>query len=275
MSLDNFIPKIWSARILKNLRKAHVLAQVANTDYEGEISEFGDTVKINSIGPVTVRSYQKGQDLERDELDSAQTVLTIDQAEYFNFSVDDIDTVQQRPKVMDEAMEEAAHALSDKSDSHLAKFAKQASHIETAGGTQSGDVYELITEVNRKMDENNVPQGNRWGVVTPWFKQKMILAKLFEQQGSFNADDVESEGYLGRTLGIDFLVSNNLETDGDESYMPFGTPRALSFAEQILSTEAYRPEDGFADAVKGLYVFGAKLIDPKAMITIKAEHSAE
>ncbi len=278
MALENFIPKIWSARLLENLRKDHVLAEVANTDWEGDIANYGDTVKINSIGPVTVRDYKKGDDIERDELDDAQTILTIDQAKYFNFSIDDIDQAQQRPKVMDEAMEEAAHALSDESDKFLAEFAKEAHRIEDAGETQAQDVYEHLSQVNRKLDEANVPQADRWGVITPWYMQKLVLAKIFEQQGSFAADQVENDGYVGEALGISLYMSNNLREDygnDDDSLMPFGTRRAISFAEQILNMEAYRPEDSFADAMKGLYVYGGKVVDPNCMVTIRARHQAE
>ena len=278
MALENFIPKIWSARLLSNLRKSHVLSEVANTEWEGEIANFGDTVKINSIGKVSVRDYQKGADLERDELDDSQTILTIDNAKYFNFSIDDIDQAQQRPKVMDEAMEEASYALSDASDSDLAGNATEAHHIEDAGEIDSTDVYELITEVNRKLDEANVPRGNRWAVVTPWFMQKMVLAKIFEQSGSFDASDVESEGYAGQTLGFDFYISNNLRQDygsDDDSLLMFGTNRSMTFAEQILNIEAYRPEDSFSDAVKGLYVYGHKVVDPNALVTIRGRHKAE
>ncbi len=278
MALENFIPRIWSARILQNLHKSHVLAEVANTDYEGEISAYGDTVKINAIGPVNVRDYEKGGTLTRDTLDDAQTMLTIDQAKYFNFDVDDIDQAQQRPKVMDEAMREAAYALSDESDKFLAEFAKEADEIIDAAAMKAEDVYPRLVEINQKLDENNVPRGDRWMVVSPWYMGKMVLAKVFEQQGSFAADDVEAEGYAGQALGINFYMSNNLIEDyggNDDTLMPAGTRRAISFAEQILSTEAYRPEDGFADAVKGLYVYGGKVVDPQSMITLRARFDSE
>lgn len=278
MSLENFIPRIWSARILQNLHKAHVLAEVANTDYEGEISNYGDTVKINAIGPVTVRDYEKGDhDIELDELDDAQTILTIDQAKYFNFSIDDVDAAQQRPKVMDEAMREAAYALSDQADQFLAQFAKEADEILNEGESKAEDVYPALVKINQKLDENNVPRGDRWMVVAPWFMGKMVLAKIFEQQGSFAADDIEAEGYVGQALGLNIYMSNNLIDDysSEDSLMPAGTRRAISFAEQIISTEAYRPEKSFADAVKGLYVYGGKVVDPQSMVTLRARYEAE
>lgn len=276
MALERFIPQVWSARILVNLQKAHVFANVANTDYEGEISQYGDTVKINSIGRVSVRDYTKGATITRDELDDAQVLLTIDQAKYFNFGVDDIDRVQQKPKVMDEAMREASYSIADEADKHVASMFTDAEKLDH-GAMESSDVYPALVEVNQKLDERNVPRGARWIVVAPWFMGKLVLAKIFEQQGSFAADNVEATGFAGQALGLNIWVSNNLIADhgGTDTLMPAGTRRAVSYAEQILSVEAYRPEDGFEDAVKGLHVYGAKLVDPESCVTLQGRFTAE
>jgi len=276
MSLERFIPKVWSARLLQNLHKAHVFAQVANTDYQGEISGYGDTVKINAIGPVTVRDYNKYGTLERDELQDAQTILTIDQAKYFNFAVDDIDAAQQRPKVMDEAMREAAYALADQSDQYMAGLAKEASDIVDGGAMQADDVYEALTEVNQRLDENNVPRGDRWMVIPPWFVGKLVLAEIFTQ-GAINAQETFENGWVGQAIGLNFYVSNNLIDDygSQDHLMPAGTRRAMSYAEQILSMEPYRPEDGFSDAMKGLHVYGGKVVDPKSMVSLQGRFASE
>jgi len=117
MTLSNFIPNVWSARLLETLNKAHVYANLANRDYEGEIGALGDTVKINSIGRVTIGAYTKNTDISAAEtLTDAQTTLTIDTAKYFNFQVDDIDKVQTKPKVMDAAMRDAGWGVADAID---------------------------------------------------------------------------------------------------------------------------------------------------------------
>ena len=104
MSVANFIPTIWSARLLAHLDKAHVYAALVNRDYEGEIKNYGDTVKINQIGDVTIKDYTKGKDIDDpEELSGDQNTLTIDQAKYFNFSIDDVDAAQVNPKLMDAA----------------------------------------------------------------------------------------------------------------------------------------------------------------------------
>ena len=112
MSVANFIPTIWSARLLAHLDKAHVYAAQVNRDYEGEIKNYGDTVKINQIGDVTIKDYTKGKDIDDpEELSGDQNTLTIDQAKYFNFSIDDVDAAQVNPKLMDAAMQRSAYAM--------------------------------------------------------------------------------------------------------------------------------------------------------------------
>jgi len=123
MAIETFIPTVWSARLLQNLEKALVYAQpsVVNRDYEGEISDVGDTVKINTLGPVSVLPYTKNSNMSSPEtLNDASQIMTITQADYFNFQIDDIDRRQQQPKVMDQAMRNAALALADNTDQWLA-----------------------------------------------------------------------------------------------------------------------------------------------------------
>jgi len=273
MSLQNFIPTVWSARLFEQLKKAHVFANVVNRDYEGEISTFGDTVKINSIGSVSVKDYTKNNNIDDPEtLDAAQTILTIDQAKYFNFQVDDIDQAQQNPKVMDAAMQEAGFALADTADSHIAGFHTKASKEVTEGSLSSSNVYDVIADAAEKLDENNVPRDGRFLVVPPFFTTAMTLAEILETKGSVDANESNQNGWVGRLLGFDVWMSNNLKTDGSSNTMALaGTRRAISYAEQILNMEGYRPDNRFADAVKGLHVYGAKVIDPKALVRLKVQ----
>ena len=120
MSVAKFIPTIWSARLLEHLDKAHVYAALVNRDYEGEIKNFGDKVKINQIGDITIKDYTKGSDIDDpEELTGSDQELVIDQAKYFNFSIDDVDNAQTNPKLMDEAMQRAAYGMNDTTDSWI------------------------------------------------------------------------------------------------------------------------------------------------------------
>ena len=126
MALTNFIPELWSDRLLVNLRKALVFGSLCQRDYEGELRNFGDTVKINEIGPVTVTAYTKTATLSYQTLSSAQKELKIDQASYFAFTIDDIDAAQVKPKLMDAAMNDAAYRIADTIDAFIAGLYAQA-----------------------------------------------------------------------------------------------------------------------------------------------------
>ena len=136
MSLDNFIPSVWSAQLIRANEKALVYGNVANRNYEGEISAFGDQVRINEIGAVTVADYVKNSTVIAPEtLDDAQRILEINQAKYFAFEIDSIDKAQQKPKVMNDAMQEAGYALKDAADQYIASLHGEAGIISGLGTT--------------------------------------------------------------------------------------------------------------------------------------------
>lgn len=277
MSLNNFIPTIWSARLYETLRNAHVFANVVNTDYEGEISGSGDSVKINTIGSVSVGDYTKNGTINLEQLDSAQTILEIDQSKYFNFMVDDIDKAQNNPKVMDGAMREAGYALADTADGLIAGFYSDAqAEVEKNKIVvdEPENTYEVLATAAEELDKKNVPREGRWAVVPPFFVTGMTLAGLFEVSGNVDASQEKVNGFITRLLGFDIWVSNNLETSGNFTFGMAGTRKAISFAEQILDVEAYRPQDRFADAVKGLHVYGAKVIYPNALVSLKLQRDS-
>jgi len=277
MSLDNFIPTVWSARLFETLKTAHVFANVVNTDYEGDISAYGDSVKINSIGKVSVSDYTKNTDISDPEaLDAIQTILSIDQGKYFNFQVDDIDAAQQRPKVMDAAMQEAGFALANAADEHLAGF-HTAAHAEITKvdfENNTDRAYDLLAEAGEALDEKNVPREGRWVIIPPFVHSAMVIAGIMDTAGSVDANALNANGFVGRLLGFDVWMSNNLKDDNDHKAALAGTRRAIAYAEQVLNMEAYRPEKRFADAVKGLHVYGAKVVDANALVKLKVKKEA-
>lgn len=287
MALNNFIPTIWSARLLARLQNALVYGQagVVNRDYEGEISDVGDSVKINSIGPVTITPYVKNANLAAVEtLNDAAQFLLIDQAQSFNFQIDDIDRVQQKPKVMDEAMREAAYGLADVADRFLAGLMWAAvPAANTQGAVGAGitigygagetDPYIALLEMARVLDENNVPRVGRWAVVPPWFHAFLLMANRIVGSGAQAADDRMRNGVIGTVAGFDLLLSNNVPfAAGPVEYKILaGTSMSTAFVEQINKVEAYRPELRFADAVKGLHLYGAKVTRPNTLALLIAD----
>lgn len=279
MALNNFIPQVWSARLLESLNKNHVFAGVANRTYEGDIRAFGDQVKINSVGPISIGTYTKNTDINAPEtLSDSQRILNIDQAKFFNFQIDDIDRAQQSPKVMDAAMRAAAYALADEADRYLASMHEEAAAENLVGSDASPITfddatcaYHALVELAVKLDEANVPQSGRWVVVPSWFHACLLLDPRFVQAGTAASDHALKVGEVGAAAGFTILTSNNVSAEGDVYKVMAGAERSIAYAEQITELCAYRPEKRFADALKGLHLYGAKVVDPSslAVLTVK------
>lgn len=289
MSLDNFIPEVWANELLVNLNKDHVFGApgVVNRDYEGQIRAAGDTVRINSIGRVTVSSYTKNTDISAAEtLTDAQATLSIDQQKYVNFQIDDIDKAQQNPKVMAQAMRESSYALRDAVDTYIASLYTDAASANLIGSTGSPVTitdpatslmklaYVYLVDAGVLLDTANVPSDGRFVIVPPWFHGLLQQDARFVGYGTAAQQDALVNGRIGRAAGFDIYKSNNVpNTAGTKYRIVAGHPMAWSFAEQIVSIEAYRPQLRFADAVKGLLVYGAKVVRPDALAVITASLS--
>jgi hypothetical protein len=282
MALDNFIPVIWSANLLSNINKAHVYAQdsVTNRDYEGEISGAGSTVDINSIGRVTIGNYTKNTDIGAPEtLTSSQKQLVIDQQKFFNFQVDDIDKAQTKPKVMAEAMKEAAFGLSDVEDLFLAGFHTGAAAANLIGNdvtptsvTTPAQAYEFLVDLGVLLDEQSIPSDGRSAVIPAWYHGLLQKDDRFVKNGVDLS--VLKNGQVGEAAGFTILKSNNVPNTAGAKYKIQASHRmARSFAEQVASTEAYRPEKRFGDAVKGLHVYGGKLVRDVALAVLTANRT--
>lgn len=276
MAINNFIPAVWSAQLLTALNKSLVYANLCNRDYEGEIREYGDQVKINSLGRVTVGSYTKNTDIAAAEtLTDAQRILVIDQSKYFNFQIDDVDKAQQKPKVMQAAMAEAAYGLADVADQYIAGLYTEISGTNTIGsdaspisiavaaGQSTAAAYEKLVDLAVKLDEANVSRASRWVVLPPWYHGILLKDSRFISAGTLKTDEVLANGFVGRAAGFDIYTSNNVPNTSNALYKVIaGYSGAWSYAEQIAEVEAYRPERRFADAVKGLHLYGAKVTRP-------------
>jgi len=274
MAITNFIPQIWSARLLENLHKSLVYTNIVNRDYEGDV-KFGNAVKINNIGPVTVFDYVRNTDLPAPEtLSDAQRTLLIDQAKAFNFLIDDVDAAQANVKLMDAAMQEAAYALADKADQFIAsQYVYAANTIgddTTPVVPTATTAYELLVDASIKLDESNIPRTGRVAVVPPWFYGLLLKDDRFVKYTP-QGQDVLRTGQVGQAAGFEIFISNNVpNTTGTKYKILCGHPMAITYADQIEKVEAYRPEKRFADAVKGLHVYGAKVIRPEALVVITA-----
>lgn len=275
MAFSTFIPTIWSARLLAHLDKAHVYANLVNRDYEGEIKNFGDKVKINQIGDIEIKDYTRGTDIDAPEdVDGAGQMLEIDQAKYFNFAIDDVDNAQSNPKLMDDAMQRAAYGMNDVTDGFLAGL--MAVGAINNGSNLGSDAtplvptaataYDMLVDLATDLTEKNVPMAGRFVVVPAFFHGLLLKDQRFVGNGSdYNKALIEG-GEVGVAAGFAVNISNNVpNTSGTKYKIVAGTRAATSYAEQILKTEPYRPEARFSDAIKGLHVYGGKVVQGKSL----------
>jgi hypothetical protein len=278
MAITNMLPSIWSARILAKLEKNLVFAQpgVVNRDYEGDIRADGDRVHIHSFNDLTVSSYTKNSTtISYENLTDTRVTLLIDQAKYFAFKVDDIDTAQMRPEIIDAAADRAAYQLAEDADSYIAGLYSGASTsapdntIETSQFT-STNVYQKFVDLAVLMDQVNLPAEGRYVVVPPWIKGLLLQNSTFVTAAQ---PSVVLNGSIGTIAGLNILVSNNVKTTGTSpvvSHMMAGHPSAIAYAEQIVNLEGLRLEGSFSDAVRGLHLYGGKVLDGARLFDLQA-----
>lgn len=272
MAVTSFIPEFWSARLLTTLGNAHVFGSVANRDYEGEISQAGDTVHINNITDPTVSAYTANSTtISPEQLTTTDQTLLIDQAQYFAFYVDDVDARQAAGDLIGVATERAAYKLRDVADAYLQGVIRAgADTVELSQTlTTSDEVWAELLDLKVVLDEANVPTEGRWAVVTPAIHALLMDSNKFLDASASGSDETLRNGRVGRAAGFDIRVSNNAEADS----ITAGHPMGLTFAEQIVKVEAYRPEDSFSDAVKGLHVYGARAVRGEALAVSTAAAS--
>lgn len=281
MSLT-FIPTVWAARLLVALEDSLIYAQtnMCNRDYEGEIRDAGNTVKIASIGDVTIGNYTKDTDIGNPEIltDEAQN-LVIDQSKYFNFYVDSIDRAQQNANVLDEAMRRAAWSLREVADGYLSALMAAAVTSGNKIGTDvapevptSENAYEYLVDLSVMLDESRTPIDGRFIVVPAWFHGLLLKDERFISSGTAVADDARANGMVGEAAGFAILKSGNVPNDEGAGFKIIaGHSVATCYAEQILDLQTYKPEKRFGDAVKGLHVYGAKVVRPANLAMLIAD----
>ena len=284
MAVDTFIPEVCAAELLVALKAEHVFGQgnLINRDYEGEISDFGDTVHINSLSAPTVQNYVKNTtNIAPQDLTTADQLLVIDQSKYFAFQVDDVDQRQARNggQLLTKGASEAAYALSDVADKFLGNLmATNAGNVIAAGDAATADAaYKIVLALKLKLDKAKVPTAGRWVVVAPEFYALLLQDDRFIDASKYGTNDPIMNGEVGRVLGFRVIQSLNLPagTAGTapevSNFVIAGHQMATTYAEQINKVEAYRQEARFNDAIKGLHLYGAKIVRPEALAVMDVD----
>lgn len=282
MSVDTFKPEIWSAVLLAAARKAHVYGSFANRDYEGEIRNQGDTVTVNTISRPTIGNYVPNVTvIEPETLTTAQRKLTITESKYFAFEVDDVDHAQAAGEMLPEALSEAGYALAQVLDTFIASLytgVQAANAIGTVAVTATSplDAYDkVLVPLKVALDEADQTFANRWCVIPSWLHGRLLRDDRFiRADASGQSDPASVTGFVGHAAGFRLEVSNNTPNpSGDDNIVMAGTNNAISAADQLNKVEAYRPESAFSDAVKGLHLYGAKLMRPDGIATCQASQT--
>ena len=267
MSVQNFIPTVWSETLKKALNEKYVGVANCSREYEGDIRQKGNRVKILNVGGVSVSDYTPNTDMSSPEaLDGSVTELVIDRAKYFNFQLDDVDHAQAVPGLMEAAMKNAAAALAKEADQYIYSLRSQVEACVYCNTVdwEEANILNAFLEARTKLMKGGVTDVNDIVFeITP-----KVAEELLKKEIALSSDsaDLMENGCIGKVAGCKVYVTNNIETyEGGSAihhYCYARSRRAIAFAEQISEIEAYRPEMRFADAVKGLHLYGAKIVYP-------------
>lgn len=266
MALTNFISTVWSETLLTQMDKKYIAVANCNREFEGDIKGRGDRVKICGVGDINVFDYTRNSDFESSaqELSDAVKTLVIDQAKAFNFQIDDIDRAQSNPHLMDAAVKNAAAALANTADQYVFGLCDLAGDSIESTATVD-NVLSLIIDARTKLLENNVcDPGDIVIEVSPAVGSLILKNKI----NLSNTDTALETGCIGSVAGCKVFISNNVVVEGTVHKCMARSKRAIAFAEQLSEMDGYRPEKRFADAVKGLHLYGAEVIYPSEMVRL-------
>ena len=284
MSIKNFIPTIWSTKILQHMRDNLVYAGLVNRDYEGEITRRGSSVEVSMPGEVTIKdmpSRNSGGAKAIREIDAPEgmevqkVTLLIDQEKYFNFGVDDVDKVQMNLNLMNSYTESASYGFQSTIEKHVAEImAKEAKLVlgsdEHPVALTSENIYKELIKMKVGLDKANVPPVGRFVVLPPEAEGLLLEDNKFVYVGTSSSEDSLKNGKVFRACGFDIAISNNVPVNENKYKIIASYKGSTTFAQQLLETKAYSPEKGFGDALKGLVVFGAKVVRPNKIVCMTA-----
>ena len=292
-----FLPSVYSKKVLNFFRKASVVEAITNTDYAGEISAFGDSVKIIKEPVISVSDYTRGSDTTATKLTDQELTLVVDSAKAFKFIVDDIESNMSHVNFKEVASSSAAYALRDSYDAaviaamfsgcsssspdHIigsdsstadATMTHATNSVDLLGSDGTGvDAIDLMARMARLLDDQNVPEEGRWFVAPPSFYEELAQSGSKLLSVDFNAGQGSIRNGLvssGKLRGFDMYKSNNIAATSNASGKVLaGHMSSTATANTILSTEVLRDPSSFGDIVRGLHVYGSKVLRTEALVS--------
>lgn len=285
MAVDDFISEIWTAELLVNLRNELVYAGpgVCNRNYEGDITEKGDTVHITSIADPSVATYtEHSTTLTYSALTDTDATLVVNQSKAGTFKVGDIEKKQANADFVAEAMRSMSYGLRDAIDEYIAAtlYAGVNATANDLGAftadISDNNAYKLLVDLRTTLNRDNCPKDNRWIVIPPELEGALLQdSRFIDVSASADGGAALRNGLIGRAAGFDIYVSNQTPDPTSGTYAVIaGHPWACTFAQQLTKMEALRLEGSFSDGIRGLVVYGAKVLRPTclamASVTVQA-----
>jgi len=286
----NFIPEIWSGKLIENFYDATVLSAISNTDYEGEIRSFGDTVNIRTTPEITIRDYVKGQTLTVENPDKPKLQLVIDKGEYFACVEDDVDRIQSDINLMDTWSKDASERMKIKIDQRVltdmlpdiaaankgATAGEQSASFNLGttasplvvtkdGASSTVAVVDLLVDMGTVLDEANVPESDRFVVIPAKLANLIKKSELKDASLSGDGTSILRNGRLGMIDRFTVYVSHNLNVSSGKYSLVAGHKMGFTFASQMTEMETIRSESTFGNIVRGLQVYGYKVVKPEAL----------
>ena len=287
-----YIPEIWAGKLLVKFYAATVFGAIANTDYEGSIQNHGDKVNIRTTPDITINDYEIGQSLNYERPRSANTTLLIDQGKYFGFNVNDVEKKQADVDYVNKWAEDASEQMKIAIDTDILAgvygSAAPANKGIVAGAISGGvdlgaagtngdaaeslantNMIDKIVECGQVLNEQNIPNTNRWFVITSWMATRIKLSELSEASYAGDGTSMMRNGRIGIIDNFELFVSNNVYSAAEGTatlYYPiFGHKSAITFASQLTNNEMIDNPDDFGKLMRGLQVYGYKVVKPEAM----------
>jgi len=281
----NFIPEIWSGKLIQNFYDATVLSAVSNTDYEGEIRQYGDTVNIRTTPEITISTYVKGQTLAVQSPEKAKLQLMIDKGEYFACIEDDVDKVQADIAMMDTWSKDASERMKIKIDTRVltdllpdiaaANKGNTAGRITgnidlgstgTAFALTKANVLDYIVDMGVVLDEANAPESDRFLIIPAKMAGFIKKSDLKDASITGDSSSVLRNGRIGMIDRFMLYTSHNLAVSSGKFSLIAGHKMGFTFASQMTNMETIRSESTFGNIVRGLQVYGYKVVKPEALV---------
>ncbi|MFC8263249.1 hypothetical protein ACFUNF_37990 [Streptomyces sp. NPDC057291] len=274
MALTNFIPAVYAAATMAALDTslAYGSEGVINRDYEGDVSEYGGSVVVNTIADPTIENYVSYTAMTGGNAASTPQTMTIGQKKAWSLDLDDVDGAQARDAgdFVEKVTARAAHLLAKTADAYIAS---QMAAAVTPGTevtvSTAAAAYDLLVDLRTSLSQNDVPIDGRWVVITPTFHGWLLKDPRFVSSGDALGGTTRSSGVVGNAAGFTVLESNQVPDGpgaGAGKLLIAGHSLATTYADQVLKVEALRHPDKFVDRLRGLHVFGAKVVRPTCLV---------